>query len=250
MFDNKPFIIAGPCSAESEEQVMQVAKVLKENGVKIFRAGIWKPRTRPGCFEGVGKVGLPWLARVKRELGMCITTEVATAEHVELALAAGVDILWIGARTTANPFAVQEVAEALAADAGVSIEEANGLIDKVLELLSEVPETCDLVRRLKEAGCRCYILSNMPREYWAEIEKFPVAKYFDGAVISSHEHLLKPERAIYERLLERYDLNPAETLFTDDKKTNLLAAEELGINTIHFASPDTTPEEIYRLATE
>ena len=144
----------------------------------------------------------------------------------------------------------QEVAEALAADANVSIEEANGLIDKVLELLSEVPETCDLVRRLKEAGCRCYILSNMPKEYWAEIEKFPVAKYFDGAVISSHEHLLKPERAIYERLLEKYDLNPAETLFTDDKKTNLLAAEELGINTIHFANPDTTPEEIYRLATE
>lgn len=144
----------------------------------------------------------------------------------------------------------QEVAEALAADANVSIEEANNLIDKVLELLSEVPETCDLVRRLKEAGCRCYILSNMPKEYWAEIEKFPVAKYFDGAVISSHEQLLKPERAIYERLLERYDLNPAETLFTDDKKTNLLAAEELGINTIHFASPDTTPEEIYRLATE
>lgn len=144
----------------------------------------------------------------------------------------------------------QEVAEALSADAGVSIEEANGLIDKVLELLSEVPETCDLVRRLKEAGCRCYILSNMPKEYWAEIEKFPVAKYFDGAVISSHEHLLKPERAIYERLLDRYSLDPAETLFTDDKKTNLLAAETLGISTIHFASPDTTPEEIYRLATE
>ena len=144
----------------------------------------------------------------------------------------------------------QEVAEALAADANVSIEEANGLIDKVLELLSEVPETCGLVRRLKEAGCRCYILSNMPKEYWAEIEKFPVAKYFDGAVISSHEQLLKPERAIYERLLERYDLDPAETLFTDDKKTNLLAAEEVGIHTIHFASPDTTPEEIYRLATE
>ncbi len=144
----------------------------------------------------------------------------------------------------------QEVAEALAADAEVSIEEANNLIDKVLELLSEVPETCDLVRRLKEAGCRCYILSNMPKEYWAEIEKFPVANYFDGAVISSHEQLLKPERAIYERLLERYNLNPAETLFTDDKKTNLLAAEEVGIHTIHFVSPDTTPEEIFRLVTE
>ena len=109
----QPLVVAGPCSAESEEQVMQVAKELQENGVKIFRAGIWKPRTRPGCFEGVGKEGLPWLARVKRELGMCITTEVATADHVEQALGAGADILWVGARTTANPFAVQEIADAL-----------------------------------------------------------------------------------------------------------------------------------------
>ena len=109
----QPLIVAGPCSAESEEQVMQVAAELAKRGVKIFRAGIWKPRTRPGCFEGVGKEGLPWLARVKRELGMRITTEVATAEHVEQALGAGVDILWIGARTTANPFAVQDIADAL-----------------------------------------------------------------------------------------------------------------------------------------
>lgn len=143
-----------------------------------------------------------------------------------------------------------EVAEALAADAGVSVERANELIDEVFALLTEVPESCDLVRRLKAAGCRCYILSNMPREYWAKIQAFPVANYFDGAIISSHEQLLKPERAIYERLLERYGLDPAETLFTDDKKTNLRAAEELGISTIHFADAGTTPEEIFRLATE
>jgi chorismate mutase len=92
---------------------MQVAAELKKRGVEIFRAGIWKPRTRPGCFEGVGKVGLPWLSRVKNELGMCVATEVATAEHVELALNSGVDVLWVGARTTANPFAVQEIADAL-----------------------------------------------------------------------------------------------------------------------------------------
>ena len=109
----QPVIVAGPCSAESEEQVMQVATELSKRGVNIFRAGIWKPRTRPGCFEGVGKMGLPWLSKVKSELGMCVTTEVATAEHVELALAAGIDILWVGARTTANPFAVQEIADAL-----------------------------------------------------------------------------------------------------------------------------------------
>jgi chorismate mutase len=109
----QPVIVAGPCSAESEEQVMQVATQLSKRGVNIFRAGIWKPRTRPGCFEGVGKMGLSWLSKVKSELGMCVTTEVATAEHVELALAAGIDILWVGARTTANPFAVQEIADAL-----------------------------------------------------------------------------------------------------------------------------------------
>ena len=106
-------LIAGPCSAESEEQLMEVAAALSGRGVTLFRAGLWKPRTRPGCFEGVGKEGLPWLRRVKEELSMPVTTEVATAEHVELALAAGVDVLWIGARTTTNPFAVQEIAEAL-----------------------------------------------------------------------------------------------------------------------------------------
>lgn len=109
----RPFVIAGPCSAESEEQVMAVATELAASGVGLFRAGIWKPRTRPGCFEGVGSRGLKWLARVKRELSLPVTTEVATADHVEEALSAGVDVLWVGARTVTNPFAVQEVAEAL-----------------------------------------------------------------------------------------------------------------------------------------
>jgi chorismate mutase len=109
----RPIIIAGPCSAESEEQVMSVASELKNRGITLFRAGVWKPRTRPGCFEGVGQEALQWLQRVKRELDIPVSTEVATAVHVEQALAAGVDLLWIGARTTANPFAVQEIADAL-----------------------------------------------------------------------------------------------------------------------------------------
>ena len=115
IFDNSesPVIIAGPCSAESEEQVMSVASKLSENGIATFRAGVWKPRTRPGCFEGIGKEALPWLQRVKREYLMSVAIEVATAEHVELALSAGIDMLWVGARTTANPFAVQEIADAL-----------------------------------------------------------------------------------------------------------------------------------------
>lgn len=109
----RPLVIAGPCSAETEEQVMTTAKALAKNGTKIFRAGIWKPRTKPGGFEGVGEEGLPWLEQVKKETGMYVCTEVATAKHVEASLRHGVDLLWIGARTTANPFAVQEVADAL-----------------------------------------------------------------------------------------------------------------------------------------
>ena len=112
--DNKrPLVISGPCSAETEEQVLQTARRLSAIGVKLFRAGIWKPRTKPGGFEGVGTVGLPWLKRVKEETGMYIATEVATKDHVFESLKAGVDMLWIGARTSVNPFAMQEVADAL-----------------------------------------------------------------------------------------------------------------------------------------
>lgn len=109
----RPLVIAGPCSAETEEQVINTATELAQNGIKIFRAGIWKPRTRPGAFEGVGEAGLPWLQRVKKETGMYVGTEVATAKHCYEAIKYGIDILWIGARTTANPFAVQEIADAL-----------------------------------------------------------------------------------------------------------------------------------------
>ena len=109
----RPLLIAGPCSAETEEQVMNTARSLAANGVRIFRAGIWKPRTKPGGFEGVGTEGLRWLKEVKAETGMYVATEVATAKHVFEALKYGVDILWIGARTSANPFAMQEIADAL-----------------------------------------------------------------------------------------------------------------------------------------
>ena len=111
--DERPLVIAGPCSAETEEQVMETARLLASKGVKIFRAGIWKPRTKPGGFEGVGVEGLAWLKRVKKETGMYVATEVATQQHVFEALKAGIDMLWIGARTTVNPFAVQEIADAL-----------------------------------------------------------------------------------------------------------------------------------------
>ncbi len=109
----RPIVIAGPCSAESREQVMSTATQLAAKGVRIFRAGIWKPRTKPGGFEGVGVVGLPWMKEVKQATGMLLATEVATPYHVFEAIKAGIDILWIGARTAANPFAMQELADSL-----------------------------------------------------------------------------------------------------------------------------------------
>ena len=109
----RPLVIAGPCSAETEEQVMETARALAAEGFHIYRAGLWKPRTKPGGFEGVGTAGIAWLQRVKRETGMYTATEVATREHVAAALKGGIDLLWIGARTAANPFAMQEIADAL-----------------------------------------------------------------------------------------------------------------------------------------
>ena len=111
--EGRPVIIAGPCSAETEEQVMTTARALAAQDIDLFRAGIWKPRTRPGMFEGIGTEGLGWLKRVKEETGLKVTTEVASTQHVFDALKYGVDVLWIGARTTVNPFSVQEVADAL-----------------------------------------------------------------------------------------------------------------------------------------
>jgi len=111
----QPLIIAGPCSAESEEQVLTVARALKAAGqADMYRAGIWKPRTKPGGFEGMGTAALPWLQAARAETGLPMAIEVATPKHVEEALKHDIDVLWIGARTTVNPFAVQELADALA----------------------------------------------------------------------------------------------------------------------------------------
>ena len=144
----KPLIICGPCSAETEEQVLDTARQLAAYGAKVFRAGIWKPRTKPGGFEGVGVKGLPWLKEVKEETGMYVSTEVATKAHVEAALDAGVDLLWIGARTAANPFAMQEIADTLAA------------IGKDVPVLVKNPVNPDLelwigaIQRIQNAGVK------------------------------------------------------------------------------------------------
>ena len=166
----RPIVISGPCSAETEEQVINTAQQLAEKGIKIFRAGVWKPRTKPGGFEGMGEEALPWMKRVKEETGMLTATEVATPKHVELALNSGIDILWIGARTSANPFAIQELADALKGIdemdqklfKGVSEEELESLVnifDKLIINLAEIEknetrltkeELCEIVDKIKE----------------------------------------------------------------------------------------------------
>tara|TARA_R110000868_G_scaffold52221_3_gene165214 strand:- start:12733 stop:13815 length:1083 start_codon:yes stop_codon:yes gene_type:complete len=141
-----PLVIAGPCSAETEEQVLRIAHELKDTDVNYYRAGIWKPRTRPGMFEGVGALGLKWLQKVKAETGMKTCTEVANAAHVKLALEHDVDLLWIGARSTVSPFIMQEIADAL------------GETDKIVLVKNPVNPDLALwlggIERLKTAGVK------------------------------------------------------------------------------------------------
>ena len=110
---DKPITIAGPCSAETEEQLFETTKALYDEGIRIIRAGVWKPRTRPNSFEGVGEPALKWIENIKKEIDVKFAIEVANPQHIELALKHGVDVLWVGARTTVNPFTVQEIADSL-----------------------------------------------------------------------------------------------------------------------------------------
>jgi len=152
---SEPIIIAGPCSAESREQVMETARELASMGVSAFRAGVWKPRTHPGCFEGMGAKALVWLAEAKKETGLPTATEVASASHLEEALDNGIDILWLGARTTTNPFTVQEIA-----DAARDWTSRNSVDIKSLRFLVKNPANQDLelwigaIQRLYNAGIR------------------------------------------------------------------------------------------------
>ena len=142
--DGRPPVIAGPCSAESPQQLLDTALALSSYGVRVFRAGVWKPRTKPGGFEGVGSQAFEWLDEVRRRTSIAICVEVATPQHVEEALARGTEILWIGARTTANPFAVQEIADALkGCDIPVLVKNPPS---------PDIELWCGAVERLREAG--------------------------------------------------------------------------------------------------
>ncbi len=128
IMNRRPIVLAGPCSAEREAQVLDTARRLSAAGIRIFRAGVWKPRTKPGGFEGIGTPALAWLAKVKAETGMLTATEVANERHTREAIDAGIDVLWIGARTSANPFAVQEIADVLASLPGERRESLTVLV--------------------------------------------------------------------------------------------------------------------------
>ena len=256
----RPLLVAGPCSAESEEQVMETAWGVRRMGVGVFRAGLWKPRTRPNSFEGVGERGLPWLVRAQKETGMKVGTEVAKAHHVELSLKAGLDFLWIGARTTANPFAVQEIAEVLrGTDVPVfvknpvnpdiylwigALERLNmagisklGAIHRGFSAYASgkyrnLPQwqiAIDLKRELKNLPLFCdpsHIGGK--REYVREIAQKGMDLGFDGLIVEVHAH---PERALSDA---RQQVTPKE--FVE-------IMEELTIRTGEITHDDLSMEE-------
>jgi len=205
----RPILIAGPCSAETEEQVLATAHALAGQGVDLFRAGIWKPRTRPGAFEGVGKTGLAWLQRVKAETGLKTTTEVATAQHIEEALHHGIDVLWIGARTTVNPFSVQELADALQ---GLDVP-----------VLIKNPVNADLklwigaIERIYQAGIRRIAVVHRGFSKYGEMKYRNVPLWqlpielkilFPGLqIICDHSHICGDRDLLHEVAQQALDLN-------------------------------------------
>jgi chorismate mutase len=205
----KPALIAGPCSAETEEQVLATAHALAAQNIDLFRAGIWKPRTRPGAFEGVGTPGLAWLRRVKRETGLKVTTEVANTQHVFEALKYGIDVLWVGARTTVNPFSVQEIADALK---GVEIP-----------VLVKNPVNADLklwigaIERLYKAGITQIAAVHRGFSYHGETKfrnlplwQLPIElrrQFPDLEIICDHSHICGRRDLLAEIAQRAFDLN-------------------------------------------
>ena len=206
----KPFIISGPCSAETEKQVMDTAKLLKASGdVDVFRSGIWKPRTDPNSCEGVGEVGLSWLQRVKKEVGLPVTVEVANTKHVELSLRYEIDVLWIGARSTVNPFVVQEIAESLK---GVDIP-----------VMVKNPVNPDLglwlgaVRRLQKAGISEILaihrgFSNLGEKYYRNRPEWQIAIEFkrhfpDIKLICDPSHICGRRDILFDVAQKAMDLD-------------------------------------------
>jgi len=206
---NHPLVIAGPCSAETEDLVLKIAHELKDSKVSVFRAGIWKPRTRPGGFEGVGEIGLKWLQKAKKETGLLMGTEVATAAHCKLALEHDIDVLWVGARTTANPFAVQEIADTLKGT------------DKIVLVKNPVNPDLALwlggVERLHMAGIEKLGVihrgfSTYEKTKYRNIPEWQIAielqnKFPDLPLIIDPSHITGDRKMIFEVTQEALDLN-------------------------------------------
>lgn len=250
--NKKPLVIAGPCSAESEDQVLNTAIELQKGGIEIFRAGIWKPRTRPNCFEGVGAIGLPWLDTVKKETGLLVSTEVANVKHLEEVLKHNIDLIWIGARTTANPFAIQEIADALkGCDIPVfvknpvnpDIELWIGAIERLCQAgikrigaihrgfssygnskFRNIPQwqiPIELRQRIKELPLLCdpsHITGN--KELIHEVSQAAMDLNFNGLIIESH---INPQKALsdaQQQLTPKELVNLIDSLVLRDTKSS------------------------------
>ena len=257
--DGSPLVIAGPCSAETEQQTLDTARALSSVGVKVFRAGIWKPRTMPGGFEGVGNRGLPWLQRVKQETNMLVATEVATVEHVHAALDAGIDILWMGARTSANPFAMQDIADALHGHEEVTVLVKNPVnpdLDLWLGALQRImgagiTRLGAVHRGFSSAGAHIYrndpqwhipfelrrLAPNMTilcdpshiggkREYVEPLSQIALDMVFDGLMIESH---CNPDNALSDSAQQITPAMLGEMLGRLVVRSGLLIEDELSL---------------------
>ncbi|MDE7380791.1 MAG: bifunctional 3-deoxy-7-phosphoheptulonate synthase/chorismate mutase type II [Muribaculaceae bacterium] len=240
--EDNPIYIAGPCSVENEEILLTTAHQLAKGGIRVFRGGLWKPRTKPGGFEGVGETGLPWMLEVKKETGMSLATEVATPAHLEAALDGGIDLFWIGARTSANPFAVQELADFI----------ASRNLDLPIFVKNPVNQDLELwigaLERFYNAGIRRlgaihrgfsvygpHLLRNMP-EWHIPIElrrRFPTMTILsDPSHIGGKREFVKPlgQQALdmgFDGLIIESHCNPSDAL--SDREQQLTPAELIQI---------------------
>lgn len=256
--EGKPLFIAGPCSAETREQLLSTAHALNQNGIKVLRAGVWKPRTYPGGFEGVGEKALKWLVDARQETGMLVGTEVGTAIHVEKAIDAGLDYIWIGARTTASPFAIQEIAHALSGcDIPVMVKNPlNPSIDlwkgAVYRFIEAGIKRIALIHRGFDVGVP-QILRNTPlwsliAEIRNDLPNLPV--YLDPSHIAGRRDYL--DKLIQVAFLLKYDgvmieshLNPDEAW--SDKNQQITPSKLFDMMT---AVPNLTEQQLILLRDE
>lgn len=250
--DNTPQLIAGPCSAESREQVLATAEALNHHGVKLFRAGIWKPRTYPGLFEGVGEEGLTWLTEVREKYGMLIGTEVGNARHVELALKHGIDFFWIGARTTASPFAIQEIAEALkGSDIPILLKNplspSVGLwLGALLRLIEAGSKRVALIHRGFDIGTHSALRNTPLWELISEVRQVApgIPIYLDPSHIAGHKNYL--QKLIQTAYHLHYDGLMLESHITPDKALTD-PAQQLTPDELAELLHTTTPSEVVQL---